>query len=68
MKLGIFANYLRKLGTKEGSRLIKSHGFSCLDYSLSNTDAPFYSLPEKEFENFLTEERKIIEDYKISIK
>lgn len=67
MKLGIFANYLHKLGTKEGSRLIKSHGFSCLDYSLANTNAPFYALSEKEFENFLTEERKTIESEGLSI-
>ena len=68
MKLGICSDYLVKLGTREGSKLIHSHGFSYLDYSeFSNTEADFFKLPEKEFEKYLLEQRKIMESEGIFI-
>lgn len=62
MKIGIESiSYVRHLGVEKGSYLAREHGYECFDYSnFSNTETPFFKLPEAEFEKQLVLEKEIM--------
>ena len=69
MKIGIeSAKYLRRYGVEAGAETMRRHGFEAMDYSdLCNTETALWALPEKEFEQTLTAQRRVIEAAGIEI-
>lgn len=52
---------------EDAYKKLKEHGFSCSDFNMCNTDSCFYTLPERESDEFLRKERWLAEQAGIEI-
>jgi len=71
LRIGTGTNLLDEKGYGRWGELmyekLRSHGYMCTDYSMSNTDTFLYNLPENEACDFLKKERSIAENSGIEI-
>ena len=69
MRIGIVETaYVKKYGIQEGCRLMRAHGYECMDYQkLVLANSEFFNSPEKEFLKILKEERRLAEKEGITI-
>ena len=71
MRIGIGTNLLDQTGYgRFGSMMyqkLKEYGYSCTDYSTSNTESILYTMPWSETERYLLNEKKLAQDAGIEI-
>ena len=69
MKIGIESGaYLGRYGFDAGLARMKAHGYECLDYQdFANTDLPMFGMNAHDFEAYLTDHRKKLEDAGIEV-
>ena len=68
MRTGITDYYIKKYGLEAGARRMAEHGYSCLDYQLTNTDGELYALRDEDFLIRLTEIRKMLNGAGITVE
>ena len=68
MKLGIYGSAYKKLYGEERYIKMKSHGFDCTDYGLTDTDSdPIYSIPEEQAKKIAADEAELASKSGITI-
>lgn len=67
MKIGITASAYSKFPFEERYKIMKSHGFSCADFSMADTLSDLYNVSETEFEKNLLHEKELSEEAGIEI-
>lgn len=66
MKIGVYTGNLSRWGD-EKYRMLKSLGYSCVDYNLADTEIAPYTLDEQEFTAYLLAEKSLATDAGIEI-
>ena len=66
MKIGVYTGNLSRWGD-EKYRMLKSIGYSCVDYNLADTEIAPYTLDEQEFTAYLLAEKALATDAGIEI-
>ena len=61
MKIGVYDPHYRHYGEQTYQKL-KSYGFSCVDYSMANTDTALYSCGDEAFREKLLHDKKLVEE------
>ena len=69
MRIGILETaYIKKYGLKDGCRLMRTHGYECLDYQkIASADSDFFKSTEADFIKQIKEERTVIEEEGITV-
>lgn len=66
LKIGVCEKEYARWGDERFHKL-KEHGFSHIDYDMSNTESKMYNCDEKQFEAMLLKEKSLIETAGISV-
>ncbi len=66
MKFNIYGNGYTRFGEKKYLKL-KEHGFSYIDFNMAHTESLLYTLPDKEVDKLLLNEKKLMDEAKICI-
>ena len=67
MKIGITNYYINTYGLDDGAKKMSEHGYSCIDFQLTNTDTEYYTAREEDFMSLVMGVRRTFERHGISV-
>ena len=67
MKIGITDYYIKRYGLDEGAKRMAEHGYSCIDFQLTNPDTEYYTTREEDFMSLVMGVRRTFEKHGISV-
>ena len=67
MKTGIGNYYIKRYGMEDGARIMAEHGYSCIDFDISNTETEYYSAKEEFFLSAVSKLKKALDKNGITV-